>query len=171
MRRAYYYCGRCKPSFLPYDDALGLVDEISPGLMPLLCLAGTLRPFADAAGDLLKRLARRALVGLDGPAGHGRGGRASAGAAAGGADGRADAGGAAGDRAARPRPTGGVRGPGRLQRADARGRGGPGRASHAVHRLARTRPRRSTPAPWWILNSTPWRSKSGRRRGRWASRG
>ena len=55
MRRAYYYCGRCKQSFLPYDDALGLVDEISPGLMPLVCLAGTLLPFVDAAADLLQR--------------------------------------------------------------------------------------------------------------------
>jgi hypothetical protein len=55
VRRAYYYCGRCKQSFLPYDDVLGLVDEISPGLMPLVCLAGTLAPFADAADDVLKR--------------------------------------------------------------------------------------------------------------------
>jgi hypothetical protein len=36
LRRAYYYCGRCKQSFIPYDDVLGLVDEISPGLMPLV---------------------------------------------------------------------------------------------------------------------------------------
>ena len=57
VQRAYYYCGRCKQSFLPYDDALGLVDEISPGLMPLVCLAGTLLPFADAAKDVLKRFA------------------------------------------------------------------------------------------------------------------
>lgn len=57
VRRAYYYCGRCKQSFIPYDDALGLVDEISPGLMPLVCLAGTLLPFADAAEDVLKRFA------------------------------------------------------------------------------------------------------------------
>jgi hypothetical protein len=57
LRRAYYYCGRCKQSFIPYDDALGLVDEISPGLMPLVCLAGTLLPFADAAEDVLKRFA------------------------------------------------------------------------------------------------------------------
>jgi hypothetical protein len=55
--RAYYYCGRCKQSFLPYDDVLGLVDEISPGLLPLVCLAGTLLPFADAAEDVLKRFA------------------------------------------------------------------------------------------------------------------
>jgi len=55
IQRAYYYCGRCKQSFIPYDDVLGLVDEISPGLMPLVCLAGTLLPFADAAEDVLKR--------------------------------------------------------------------------------------------------------------------
>jgi hypothetical protein len=57
VQRAYYYCGRCKQSFLPYDDVLGLVDEISPGLLPLVCLAGTLLPFADAAEDVLKRFA------------------------------------------------------------------------------------------------------------------
>jgi hypothetical protein len=57
VQRAYYYCGRCKQSFLPYDDVLGLVDEISPGLMPLVCLAGTLLPFVDAAEDVLKRFA------------------------------------------------------------------------------------------------------------------
>ena len=55
VQRAYYYCGRCRQSFLPYDDALGLVDEISPGLRPLVCLAGTLAPFADAAEDVLQR--------------------------------------------------------------------------------------------------------------------
>ena len=57
VRRAYYYCGRCRQSFLPYDAAVGLTDEISPGLMPLVCLAGTLLPFADAATDLLQRFA------------------------------------------------------------------------------------------------------------------
>lgn len=57
VRRAYYYCGRCKQSFIPYDEALGLVDEISPGLMPLVCMAGTLLPFADAAKDVLQRFA------------------------------------------------------------------------------------------------------------------
>jgi hypothetical protein len=57
VQRAYYYCGRCKRSYLPYDKVLGLVDAISPGLMPLICLAGTLLPFADAAEDVLKRFA------------------------------------------------------------------------------------------------------------------
>jgi hypothetical protein len=55
VQRAYYYCGRCKQSFIPYDDVLGLMDDISPGLMPLVCLAGTLLPFADAAEDVLRR--------------------------------------------------------------------------------------------------------------------
>ena len=55
VQRAYYYCGRCQQSFLPYDDVLGLADAISPGLMPLVCLAGTLLPFVDAAQDVLKR--------------------------------------------------------------------------------------------------------------------
>ena len=57
VARAYYYCGRCRQSYLPYDEALGLNDQISPGLMPLVCLAGALLPFADAAEDLLRRFA------------------------------------------------------------------------------------------------------------------
>lgn len=57
VSRAYYYCGRCRHSFLPYDQVLGLVDEISPGLLPLVCLAGTLAPFAEAATDVLHRFA------------------------------------------------------------------------------------------------------------------
>ena len=57
LSRAYYYCGRCHQSYLPYDDVLGLQDDISPGLLPLVCLAGTLLPFADASEDVLKRFA------------------------------------------------------------------------------------------------------------------
>jgi len=57
LRRAYYYCGRCKQSFLPYDEVVGITDEISPGLLPLICLAGALVPFADAAEDVLRRFA------------------------------------------------------------------------------------------------------------------
>lgn len=53
--RAYYYCGRCPQGYIPYDDAVGLRDEISPGLRPLVCLAGTLAPFGDAADDVMKR--------------------------------------------------------------------------------------------------------------------
>ena len=57
LRRAYYYCQRCHQSFVPYDAVVGLDDEISPGLRPLVCLAGTLLPFADAAQDVLRRYA------------------------------------------------------------------------------------------------------------------
>lgn len=57
IQRASYYCSRCHQGFLPYDDVLGLVDEISPGLLPLVCLAGVLLPFADAAQDVLQRFA------------------------------------------------------------------------------------------------------------------
>jgi hypothetical protein len=57
LSRAYYYCARCHHGYIPYDEVLGLRDEISPGLLPLVCLAGTLLPFADAAGDVLKRFA------------------------------------------------------------------------------------------------------------------
>jgi hypothetical protein len=57
VRRAYYYCARCPQSFCPYDEVLGLFDEISPGLRPLVCLAGVLLPFSDAAEDLLRRFA------------------------------------------------------------------------------------------------------------------
>ncbi len=57
MQRAYYYCQRCHQGYCPYDAVLGLVDEISPGLRPLVCLAGTLLPFTDAAEDVLRRFA------------------------------------------------------------------------------------------------------------------
>lgn len=55
VQRAYYYCGRCHHSFIPYDEVLGLEDAISPGLRPLVCLAGTMVPFGDAAQDILRR--------------------------------------------------------------------------------------------------------------------
>lgn len=57
VRRAYYYCQRCHQSYCPYDAVLGLHDGITPGLRPLVCLAGTLVPFADAAEDVLRRYA------------------------------------------------------------------------------------------------------------------
>jgi hypothetical protein len=57
VSRAYYYCQRCHQSYIPYDDVLGLNDGISPGLRPLVCLAGTLVPFVDAAEDVLRRFA------------------------------------------------------------------------------------------------------------------
>ncbi len=52
---AYYYCARCHHSCIPYDEVLGLHDAISPGLRPLVCLAGTMVPFGDASEDILRR--------------------------------------------------------------------------------------------------------------------
>ncbi len=103
-----FICGRCRRGFLPYDEALGLTDEVSPGLMPLVCLAGTLLPFADAAQDLLQRFAGVRLSAstvLRDTEGEGERLRA---AAEGGANGRADAGGAlltAAREGGQPRPT------------------------------------------------------------------
>jgi hypothetical protein len=57
VRRAYYYCQRCRRSYCPYDEVMGLSDGVSPGVRPLVCLAGTLVPFVDAADDVLRRFA------------------------------------------------------------------------------------------------------------------
>jgi hypothetical protein len=56
LRRAYYYCQRCHWGGCPYDEAADLHDGVSAGLRPLVCLAGTLLPFEDAA-DVLRRFA------------------------------------------------------------------------------------------------------------------
>lgn len=58
VRRAYYYCQRCHVSYCPFDTVMHLEDGISPGVRPLVCLAGTLVPFDDAAKDVLQRFAR-----------------------------------------------------------------------------------------------------------------
>ena len=58
VQRAYYYCQRCHRSYCPYDEVLELGDGISPGVRPLVCLAGTLVPFEDAAEDVLRRFAK-----------------------------------------------------------------------------------------------------------------
>jgi hypothetical protein len=55
LQRAYYYCQRCHISYFPWDEVVGLTDNISPGLLPLVCLVGTLVPFAEAE-DALQRL-------------------------------------------------------------------------------------------------------------------
>jgi hypothetical protein len=57
VRRAYYYCQRCHVSYCPFDDVMELADGLSPGVRPLVCLAGTLVPFDDAAQDVLQRFA------------------------------------------------------------------------------------------------------------------
>ena len=101
VQRAYYYCGRCQRSFLPYDDALGLRRRGEPGPDAAGVPGGDPAAVRGRRRGRATAVRRGAAVGLDGAAGHGRGRRAFAGEAEGGSDGRADAAGAALDR--RPR--------------------------------------------------------------------
>lgn len=55
MRRAYYHCRRCRHGHFPLDGRIGLEHGLSPGVQPLVALAGVLGSFADAAEDLLRR--------------------------------------------------------------------------------------------------------------------
>jgi hypothetical protein len=54
--RAYYHGSSCGLGHFPLDDALGLFGRYSPGVPPLVTLAGAEEPFRQAH-DLLKRLA------------------------------------------------------------------------------------------------------------------
>jgi hypothetical protein len=57
-QRAYYHCDNCHRGHFPFDAANRLRrDGLSVGLRPLVCLAGTLAPFRDAASDILHRFA------------------------------------------------------------------------------------------------------------------
>jgi hypothetical protein len=57
LHRAYYHCPDCG-GHCPLDESLDLkADRLSPGLRPLVCLAGSLASFRDAADDLLRRFA------------------------------------------------------------------------------------------------------------------
>jgi hypothetical protein len=56
--RASYHCRHCGHGHCPADRPAGLEpDHLSPALRPLAALAGTLAPFAGAAGDILRRFA------------------------------------------------------------------------------------------------------------------
>ena len=137
VRRAVlHYSSRCHHSYLPYDDVLGLVDEISPGLMPLVTLAGTLVPFADAAEDVLKRFAGVRLSPSTVLRCTDRASERAGAAEAGTAWSSRTPSGAEVDGTASRRPAGGVRGARCVQRADARGRGEQGGASHDVRGAA-----------------------------------
>lgn len=58
VSRAYYHCPHCRAGHCPADGVLGLAaDALSPGLRPLVALAGTLTSFEAAAADLLHRFA------------------------------------------------------------------------------------------------------------------
>src|SRR6185436_7613260 len=56
VKRAYYHCGECGKSCVPYDQKIGLCAcAASPGLAKAACLAGIEVPFAQAS-ELLAQL-------------------------------------------------------------------------------------------------------------------
>jgi len=58
LPRAYYHCGACGKGHCPFDQENHLLrDQISTGLRPLVCLAGTLMSFEGGSDDLLRRFA------------------------------------------------------------------------------------------------------------------
>ena len=60
LRRAYYHCGSCKKTALPYDERIGLgTGQVSPGLAKAATLVGIAEPFAPAAQMLYELTGRR----------------------------------------------------------------------------------------------------------------
>ena len=60
IHRAYYRCGGCKRSALPYDERVGLGEEQeSPGLAKACTLMGIQEPFAPASQLLYELTGRR----------------------------------------------------------------------------------------------------------------
>jgi hypothetical protein len=62
-QRHYYYCGHCRHGFCPFDHLLGLTaQDLSPAAEQLVCLAGVLTSFAEAAEKVLPPLANLRLA-------------------------------------------------------------------------------------------------------------
>jgi hypothetical protein len=60
IRRAYYRCGTCKKSALPYDERVGLgTGQVSPGLAKAGTLVGIAEPFVPSAQMLYELTGRR----------------------------------------------------------------------------------------------------------------
>lgn len=58
IERAYYHCRHCGLGIHPGEAALGLTSgEFTPAALEATCMAGILSGFADAADDVLRRLA------------------------------------------------------------------------------------------------------------------
>src|SRR4051812_29520975 len=58
LDRAYYRCQSCGAGTVPWDQALGLSRQaLTPGARELVCLAGAVDSFGEAAGVVLKKLA------------------------------------------------------------------------------------------------------------------
>ena len=60
IQRAYYRCGSCKTSALPYDERIGLGDgQVSPGLAKAATLVAIQEPFAPSSQMLYELTGRR----------------------------------------------------------------------------------------------------------------
>jgi len=58
LPRAYYHCRSCGAGTVPWDDRLGLTRQaLSPGARELVCIAGAVDSFAEAADVVLRKLA------------------------------------------------------------------------------------------------------------------
>jgi hypothetical protein len=58
LDRAYYHCRSCGAGAVPWDETLGLSRRaLTPGAKELVCLAGAVDSFGEAAEVVLKKLA------------------------------------------------------------------------------------------------------------------
>lgn len=58
LQRAYYHCRACGRGTVPWDEALGLSRPmLTPGAREVVCLAGAVDSFGEAADVVLKKLA------------------------------------------------------------------------------------------------------------------
>ncbi len=58
LERAYYHCRSCGTGTVPWDQALGLSRQaLTPGARELVCIAGAVDSFAEAADVVLRKMA------------------------------------------------------------------------------------------------------------------
>ena len=58
LDRAYYHCRSCGRGEVPWDEALGLTPQaLTPGARELVCIAGSVDSFGEAADVVLRKLA------------------------------------------------------------------------------------------------------------------
>src|SRR4051812_8203455 len=58
LDRAYYHCRSCGKGMVPWDETLGLSTQaLTPGARELVCVAGAVDSFGEAADVVLRKLA------------------------------------------------------------------------------------------------------------------
>ena len=58
LDRAYYHCRSCRKGTVPWDESLGLCPQaLTSGARELVCLAGAVDSFGEAAAVVLRKLA------------------------------------------------------------------------------------------------------------------